>query len=722
MTKKIKKSLLVVSLLATSFLACGAVASVNAIPASATEAGDQTQTETVETIEFATDFGASVRITEPNGIRFKLKLSDAKKGEIFAENSNKLLGMYIFLGSKVGTTTDYSTLSQKLDVKFKETDLYKVGDYWYANGVMTDLYIQNFNKQFVGVGYIATTGETTTYEYSDFNVTDNVRSMSDVAIEAYKDPDAAAHKGSMAKLIEKAAYAEYGVVETRTAGENDTIVYSFAKGEDTWASYEAMQTAIPVSLSASVSDAALDVGETTNLTANLVINGTAITTLNVPFEYTVSGDAVTIENGVISAMTVGTSDITVSFGDYSKTVSVNVIDYQERNHLQGHPDLNMFGQTATVSLVEKQGTFNGFGTIEGEIESLCLSDGTVLSDMADVTLENGVLTFTTTESSLVNVFGSCRGGKTVVLTTHVYDENETLKKVVTHNFYMTFADYVITTYEEYRQLSKYVVTANTTTDAFVTNTVGMTGSVCTNGYFVLGNDLAFAGKNVLDSTNAKAVSLIGGTFDGQGYTMDQPLFSDSSLFGVIRNGATVKDVKITNAKVAFGNNETVNAGIIATVAGNGFKISNVYVDVNLTGNPTKTSGKRFGFIGRQANYGNNSTCLIEDCTMLVSVTGLTGAMSTQMGVWVGDNTDNTYKNSSTSTTSKYATVTMKNCISVITDTNASGYTVSKVGSLFYTDSLTETNCGNYASWTEYEATTLTNYNADMLAFIESCKA
>ena len=108
--------------------------------------------------------------------------------------------------------------------------------------------------------------------------------------------------------------------------------------------------------------------------------------------------------------------------------------------------------------------------------------------------------------------------------------------------------------------------------------------------------------------------------------------------------------------------------------------------------------------------------------MLVSVTGLTGAMSTQMGVWVGDNTDNTYKNSSTSTTSKYATVTMKNCISVITDTNASGYTVSKVGSLFYTDSLTETNCGNYASWTEYEATTLTNYNADMLAFIESCKA
>ena len=170
-----KKSLLITSLLATSFLACG-VAAMNNVSAKA------------ETADFATAFGASVRVSDPNGIRFKLQLSEEKKNEIFAENSGKELGMYILLGSKAGT--DYSALTQKIELEFEEKDLYKEGNAWYANGVMTNLYVQSFNKEFVGVGYIATTtAEGTTYEYSAFNAADNVRSMSGVAIEAYKAED-----------------------------------------------------------------------------------------------------------------------------------------------------------------------------------------------------------------------------------------------------------------------------------------------------------------------------------------------------------------------------------------------------------------------------------------------------------------------------------------------------------------------------------------------------
>ena len=69
-----RKSLLITYLLATSFLACG-VAAMNNVSAKA------------ETADFATAFGASVRVSEPNGIRFKLQLSENKKNEIFAENS-----------------------------------------------------------------------------------------------------------------------------------------------------------------------------------------------------------------------------------------------------------------------------------------------------------------------------------------------------------------------------------------------------------------------------------------------------------------------------------------------------------------------------------------------------------------------------------------------------------------------------------------------------------
>ena len=299
-----KKSLLITSLLATSFLACG-VAAMNNVSAKA------------ETADFATAFGASVRVSDPNGIRFKLQLSEEKKNEIFAENSGKELGMYILLGSKAGT--DYSALTQKIELEFEEKDLYKEGNAWYANGVMTNLYVQSFNKEFVGVGYIATTtAEGTTYEYSAFNAADNVRSMSGVAIEAYKAED---NQDAMVALIEKAAYAEYGVVETRTTAEG-VINYTFAKGEDSWTSYAAMQEAIPVSIAVTEGD--LLVGETLDLGAALSINGTKLTKLDVPFTYAVEGEAVTLKDGVVTATGAGEANVTVSFGEWSKTVAVNV--------------------------------------------------------------------------------------------------------------------------------------------------------------------------------------------------------------------------------------------------------------------------------------------------------------------------------------------------------------------------------------------------------------
>ena len=311
MTKKIKKSLLITSLLAASFLGFGAVASLNTVEAKATT-----------TTDFETVFGASIRISEPNGIRFKMQVSEATKTEVFAENSGKSLGMYIFLGSKIDTV-DYSTLSQKIELSFTEDDLYKVGDYWYANGVMTNLYVQNFNKEFVGVGYIATTdGEKTTYEYSKVNAADNVRSISNVAIEAYNDPEANVQT-EMVALIEKAVYAKYGVVESREKTEGVTI-YSFAKDENTWDSYEKMQAALPISLSVNQKD--LHVGESLDLGAALTVNNTNIVGLDIPFSYSVDSEAVTLKDGVATAVGTGTANVTVSFGKYTQTVEINVTE------------------------------------------------------------------------------------------------------------------------------------------------------------------------------------------------------------------------------------------------------------------------------------------------------------------------------------------------------------------------------------------------------------
>ena len=310
MTKKMKKSLVITSLLATSFLTFGAISSLNTVETKAS------------TADFTTTTGASVRISEPNGIRFRLELSTAKKNEIFAENSGKTLGMYIVRGNKIGE--DYSTLSQKINLSFTEDDLYQIGNVWYANGVMTNLYVQNFNKEFVGVGYIATTvGETTTYEYTQVTVTDNARSMSEVAIEAYKDPKANV-QDEMVSLLEKAVYADYGVVETRTMDGNTITGYSFTDGVTTWTSYANMQEELPIALSVSEKD--LTLGETLDLNASLTVKDTKITGLDLPFAYSVDSDAVTLENGVLTAEKEGTANVTVSFGKYTKTVEINVTE------------------------------------------------------------------------------------------------------------------------------------------------------------------------------------------------------------------------------------------------------------------------------------------------------------------------------------------------------------------------------------------------------------
>ena len=308
MKKTMKKSLLITSLLAASFCLGGGVAAMNAAA-----------NETVAPVEFATAFGAEIRASAPSGLRFKLQLSDERKAEIFADNSNQTLGMFIFLGSKIGELTATTTPAQKIDIQFEESDLYKSGDYWYAHGVMTNLYIQNYNKQFIGVGYVATAGETTTYDYSDFNVKDNVRSMSYVAIEGYK----VAPQAFLAELIEKSVYAEYGVTETRTK-VGDTITYSFTKGDDTWATYEEMKEDIPVSVSVSATDADLWIGESLDLEATLAIGETHVSNLDVPFTYSVNSDAVTVKDGVVTAVADGEAEITVSFGDFSQTVTVNV--------------------------------------------------------------------------------------------------------------------------------------------------------------------------------------------------------------------------------------------------------------------------------------------------------------------------------------------------------------------------------------------------------------
>ena len=107
------------------------------------------------------------------------------------------------------------------------------------------------------------------------------------------------------------------------------------------------------------------------------------------------------------------------------------------------------------------------------------------------------------------------------------------------------------------------------------------------GYYVLGQDidckngLLSANATSLNAggVNASTISSVGfqGVFDGRGFTIKNAQFSSFGLFGILSNGAVVKNVAFTN--VTF--NTAGNNNVLAAFANN-VTVQNVYVQLTQT--------------------------------------------------------------------------------------------------------------------------------------------
>lgn len=105
-----------------------------------------------------------------------------------------------------------------------------------------------------------------------------------------------------------------------------------------------------------------------------------------------------------------------------------------------------------------------------------------------------------------------------------------------------------------------------------------------DGYYVLANNIDFAGKAMPTETytggfNTKVKNGLSGTFDGQGYTIYNLVVPAGGIFGVI-NG-TVKNV----ALIDVGVNTTTHTGILAMQVFSTAKFNNLYIkyDGNYSG-------------------------------------------------------------------------------------------------------------------------------------------
>ena len=234
MNKNIRKTLLSI-LIGTTAVSAVAATALLASPSvvSTAAAANVSRFEMVD--------GASIRYSDPLGLRFIVELGQQEYNELLDTESGvtKKVGMYIMPWSYISqndeiTTTDYAGVATKLDYVFYSSDgtcedkLYEHEDengdtYYRANGVISNLKFQNYAKEFVGIGYISETKNgKTTYTYTDICKEDNVRSAAYVAIEAYADSEYAENKRAIAafnKYIDGAQlYTNWNVKEVQVSG------------------------------------------------------------------------------------------------------------------------------------------------------------------------------------------------------------------------------------------------------------------------------------------------------------------------------------------------------------------------------------------------------------------------------------------------------------------------------------------------------------------------
>ena len=193
MSKKLSRVFLLTAILIVSLCMSAFVATT------------QTRTVSAANADFAMVDGAALRISDDDGgIRFRVKMNEETANKF--KNGDAELKMAIAPKAIFAKVTDgkYAELSQKIEITADKDKIYKDGDYYYANGVITNILEENRKLDFCAVAYY-TEGNNTVY--AAFNADTTCGSVYDIVnqlVVSYGDVYAA-------DILACKSYAWYGV-------------------------------------------------------------------------------------------------------------------------------------------------------------------------------------------------------------------------------------------------------------------------------------------------------------------------------------------------------------------------------------------------------------------------------------------------------------------------------------------------------------------------------
>ena len=313
-------------------------------------------------------YGASVRVTEPNtGLRFKTKLSKDYFDRLTADGATEILYTAIFPSTDY---PEYSASGKELPVwlveKYGEGKFINLeipankiyageGEdepYYYANAVISNVYLKNYHRKFIGVSYIY---NGNTYEYAkNITLEDNSRSIFEVACKANLDEEDSAKYGDvLEKLIKNGIYSDYGVTY-----DKETDKYSL--NGTTYDSVEEVENVVKANnVTISLDNETLNEGENKTLNPKVTYVDESTFKEKMDFVYESSSESVATvdENGVVTAIAKGETTITVSAagGLYQTTCTVTVNEVEPIGEIIDDCTYELSAFTATEEIITASG-------------------------------------------------------------------------------------------------------------------------------------------------------------------------------------------------------------------------------------------------------------------------------------------------------------------------------------------------------------------------------
>ena len=200
----LNKKTKLISLLATAFVATSAFAVGNLV---------ETKAAAPDGSVFEMETGASLKISEDGGVRFRVKMDEAQKNYITENDSvslHFLVAPHEFFNA-VPNGNYYNGLSKKKVIDVDEAKIYEEdGSYW-ANGCITNILEANRYLDFTLLAYTYN-ASTQTYDYADATIATTRASLVDVLSQAvvYSDNEGTDY---MADVFACGAYDWFGTAD-----------------------------------------------------------------------------------------------------------------------------------------------------------------------------------------------------------------------------------------------------------------------------------------------------------------------------------------------------------------------------------------------------------------------------------------------------------------------------------------------------------------------------